>query len=81
MANAIAATFPEVSLPVELTTFTGELLEDKTVLLKWETATEVNNYGFQVQRTKEKVQSEESGRILDLFRDTAQQTHQKVIHL
>jgi len=50
MSNAITATFPEVLLPVELTTFTGELLEDKTVLIKWETATEVNNYGFDVER-------------------------------
>jgi len=45
-------------LPVELISFTGELINDSIVLLKWETATEINNFGFQVQRTKEKVQSE-----------------------
>lgn len=55
MSNAIAATFPEIPLPVELTTFTGELLEDKTVLLKWETATEVNNYGFDVERRSSSI--------------------------
>ena len=36
-------------LPVELTTFTLNLI-DNTVVLKWETATEVNNYGFEVER-------------------------------
>lgn len=39
----------DAPLPVELTYFTAEL-QDTTVLLKWETATEVNNYGFDVER-------------------------------
>ena len=37
------------ALPVELTTFTLNLI-DNAVVLKWETATEVNNYGFEVER-------------------------------
>ena len=37
-------------LPVELTTFTANNIGDK-VDLKWNTSTEVNNYGFEVQRT------------------------------
>ncbi|MGD8781286.1 MAG: T9SS type A sorting domain-containing protein [Ignavibacteria bacterium] len=37
------------ALPVELTSFTASLVEDE-VQLNWQTATEVNNYGFQVQR-------------------------------
>ncbi|MDZ7764554.1 MAG: hypothetical protein U5K00_09025 [Melioribacteraceae bacterium] len=37
-------------LPVELTYFAGEL-DGETVKLNWETATEINNYGFQVQRS------------------------------
>ncbi len=39
----------DTPLPVELTSF---LVENKGngVLLKWQTATEVNNYGFEVQR-------------------------------
>ncbi|KAF0152440.1 MAG: putative aminopeptidase [Ignavibacteria bacterium] len=38
-----------LSLPVELTSFTA-LLADNNVQLNWETATEVNNYGFNVER-------------------------------
>jgi hypothetical protein len=38
-----------VPLPVELTSFTSKLLNDK-VLLNWSTKTEVNNYGFDVER-------------------------------
>ena len=37
-------------LPVELSTFTA-VTENNDVLLNWKTATEVNNYGFEVQRT------------------------------
>ncbi|MCF8240496.1 MAG: choice-of-anchor D domain-containing protein [Melioribacteraceae bacterium] len=40
----------ENPLPVELTAFSAELLDDK-VLLQWQTATEVDNYGFEVERT------------------------------
>lgn len=36
-------------LPVELTSFSATL-KDKEVLLNWSTATEVNNYGFDVER-------------------------------
>ncbi len=36
-------------LPVQLTSFTDSLTVDG-LLLRWETATEVNNYGFEVQR-------------------------------
>jgi len=42
--------------PVELTTFTG--IADKAgVILSWNTATEVNNYGFQVEKKKENGKS------------------------
>jgi hypothetical protein len=37
-------------LPVELTSFSGSV-KNSTVTLNWETATEVNNYGFEVLRT------------------------------
>lgn len=36
-------------LPVELTSFEAELV-DNNVLLQWKTATEVNNYGFDIER-------------------------------
>ena len=41
---------PDQLLPVELTSFTAEIAE-KSVELKWKTATEVNNYGFEIQRS------------------------------
>ena len=37
------------ALPVELTIFSASVSEE-SVELKWETATEINNYGFEVQR-------------------------------
>jgi len=39
----------ETALPVELTSFSANI-EGKKVILNWETATEVNNYGFEVER-------------------------------
>jgi len=42
-------------LPVELISFTGELIDDKIVLLEWETATETNNYGFEVERGNREI--------------------------
>jgi Domain of unknown function (DUF5050)/Secretion system C-terminal sorting domain len=43
------AAAPNTVLPVELTSFTA-LLKENTAQLSWATATEVNNYGFDVQR-------------------------------
>ncbi|WP_348344684.1 T9SS type A sorting domain-containing protein, partial [Ignavibacterium sp.] len=40
----------EVALPVELKSFTASV-EDKSVKLKWVTATEINNFGFEVERS------------------------------
>jgi len=41
---------PNSPLPVELVSFTGSLIDDR-VLLKWQTKTEVDNYGFEIERT------------------------------
>ncbi|MCF8242233.1 MAG: T9SS type A sorting domain-containing protein [Melioribacteraceae bacterium] len=46
---------PDGALPVELTTFTAELNEN-IVELNWETATEVNNYGFEIQRQVSRIE-------------------------
>ncbi len=43
-------------LPVELISFSASM-NNNQVNLAWQTATEVNNYGFQVERKKEKVGS------------------------
>ena len=44
-----AQTKPDHTLPVELIYFFSEIYED-SVLLKWGTATEVSNYGFDIER-------------------------------
>ena len=49
-----------VPLPVELTTFTGVNLGNK-IELQWNTATEVNNYGFEIQRSKVSSQKSDIG--------------------
>jgi hypothetical protein len=41
---------PDGVLPVELTKFTANIISNK-VTLNWQTATEVDNYGFDVERT------------------------------
>lgn len=46
---AVVGIITEVELPVELTAFTA-VLKKKNVELRWETATEVNNFGFEVER-------------------------------
>jgi hypothetical protein len=43
----------QVNLPVELVEFKGELKEDKTSLLTWKTASELNNDYFDLQRKKQ----------------------------
>ncbi|MCH7772766.1 MAG: T9SS type A sorting domain-containing protein, partial [Bacteroidetes bacterium] len=42
------------ALPVELAFFTGKLI-DNEVELRWRTETEVNNYGFSVERTTDNL--------------------------
>ena len=43
-------------LPVELTTFKAKVVQNDKVKLNWETATEVNNYGFEIERQSIKTQ-------------------------
>lgn len=43
--------FPQVSpLPVELVNFTARKQDNQTALLSWETASEINNEGFEIER-------------------------------
>jgi hypothetical protein len=49
-----------VPLPVELTSFNG-VAKGKAVELKWATATEVNNYGFEIERRETSSQFSKVG--------------------
>ncbi|MEE9431721.1 MAG: T9SS type A sorting domain-containing protein [Melioribacteraceae bacterium] len=40
----------DAALPVELSSFSISTTKDDNVSLKWETETEVNNYGFEIER-------------------------------
>ena len=52
--------FIDHTVPVELVSFTGKIKEGNAELY-WETATEVNNYGFEIQRSKDNVSWDEIG--------------------
>jgi len=43
---------PNSPLPVELVSFTGNFVDDKVVLI-WQTKTEVDNYGFDIERSSQ----------------------------
>lgn len=53
----VSDSWEQAPLPVELTSFNAEFV-DNSVRLNWETATEVNNFGFDVER-KYQVSSSE----------------------
>lgn len=42
-------------LPVELTSFSA-LIQDKFVNLEWKTATEINNFGFEIQKSSDEYE-------------------------
>ena len=52
----VATSWSQAPLPVELTSFTATSTNSLTwgseVVLNWQTATEVNNYGFEVERAR-----------------------------
>lgn len=50
VGNITSCSVSNVVLPVELTYFRGKFNQN-SVLLEWETATEVNNEGFEVQKS------------------------------
>ena len=49
-------------LPVQLASFVGRLLPSGVVHLEWRTATELNNYGFEVERTQDAPGSTDTDR-------------------
>lgn len=51
--NEATAYIPEV-VPVELTSFTA-IVEGNNTVLSWMTASEINNFGFEIERTSSKI--------------------------
>ncbi|NOX17842.1 MAG: choice-of-anchor D domain-containing protein [Chlorobi bacterium] len=45
----------ENPLPVELTSFTAKVINENEVKLEWQTATEVDNYGFEIERASSRL--------------------------
>lgn len=48
--NWNVASAANVALPIQLSSFTGSMASGGGVQLQWKTASEINNYGFYVQR-------------------------------
>jgi hypothetical protein len=59
--NAVGVGILQIdsAVPVELVEFAANILNGNKVLLEWRTATEVNNYGFEVERQVSSLQSTE----------------------
>ncbi len=51
-------SFSDTQVPVELTSFTGNVNNLGQVVLNWETATEINNQGFEIERRTESSELE-----------------------
>lgn len=47
--DVYSALFPDDPLPIQLSSFTAEI-KNSFVELKWSTSTEINNYGFEIER-------------------------------
>ncbi len=61
-------------VPVELISFSASIL-GKTVTLSWSTATELNNYGFEIQRSTEGIEFYSVGFVYGNGTTTSQQNY------
>ncbi len=62
-------------LPVELSAFTGKIMEDRSHLLRWETATEVNSDYFLLEHSADGVRFESLEKIAAQGQSFEQQTY------
>lgn len=55
-ANSVSdfSNLADIRVPVELTAFNVDML-NSSIILQWETATETNNAGFSIQRSKDNI--------------------------
>ncbi len=47
----VSVNLSSAPLPVEIIRFTAQVIKSELVILNWSTATEINNFGFEVERT------------------------------
>ena len=57
------------SLPVELVSFTAKLLSNENVLLEWKTASSLNNYGFEIEKSYLKLDTWEKIGFVESYGD------------
>ena len=57
------------SLPVELVSFTAKLLSNENVLLEWKTASSLNNYGFEIEKSYPKLDTWEKIGFVESYGD------------
>ena len=70
----------QVSVPVELTSFSANIISGN-VNLNWQTATETNNSGFNVERNIIQSPTAKGNLLLVLLMETELQQNQNHIHL
>jgi hypothetical protein len=61
--SAIGILQIDHNLPVELSSFTAKVLKSAGVQLNWRTEIEVNNYGFEIQKSEDRNQELEWNKI------------------
>lgn len=54
-AIRVGLTWNDAPLPVQLANFTGTFIGPDCVRLHWATISEINNYGFSVQRSRDRI--------------------------
>ena len=57
ISNFLLMTFlyAQSHLPVQLVYFNGTIIENNFVLLQWGTATETNNFGYNIERSEDQI--------------------------
>lgn len=64
-----------IALPVEMLYFKAEAIDNKYIQLNWSTAVEINNAGFEIQRSEDGVQWDSMGWISGHNTTTETQTY------
>jgi len=66
---------PNTSLPVELTIFEAYPVNNEYIMTHWETALEINNFGFTVERSQDAIHFDSIGFVQGYNNSTLTQTY------